>query len=260
MKNRLKIALAQWSIREGDINHNTGKLADMAARAEEQKCDLMLIPEMWYLGYEYSRFNHFATGFDAGAFAFQGELAHKHNLAICGSSVRKEQGQFFNTMALYSSAGGLVLHYDKIFLFSPMGEADNFSSGQKVVVGEWQGWRIGLAVCYDLRFPELFRAQVKQGVQLILVSAQWPVTRIAHWDLLLRARAVENQAFIAGCNRTGNNQSYQFPGKSAVINPGGEKLLKTDDEEGLWVAEVDINDLFESRRSLPFLDDMKDGL
>ncbi|HDL18423.1 MAG TPA: carbon-nitrogen family hydrolase [Bacteroidetes bacterium] len=260
MKNVLKIALAQWNVREGDLDHNTGKLAEMAARAGDQKSDLMLIPEMWYIGYEYSLFNRLATGFDAGAFTFQGELARKHSLAICGSSVRCERGKFFNTMAFYDHAGDLILHYDKMFLFAPMGEAEHFSSGRQIAAVEWHGWKIGLAMCYDLRFPELFRAQVKQGVQLFLLSAQWPVTRIAHWDLLLRARAVENQAFVAGCNRTGENPSYQFPGKSAVINPGGEQLIKTDDREGLWVTEIDIDDLFESRRSLPFLDDMRDDL
>lgn len=260
MKPSLKIALAQWNIQDGNSEFNLNNLTRFVKEAKQQNADLLLIPEMWYIGYDYKNFGKFATDFSGGAFLKLSQIAQKNQIAICGTSVRKENDCFYNTMTLYDSSGQLICFYDKIYLFGPMGEADNFSAGKKAVVGEWEGWKIGFGICYDLRFPELFRNQLKQEMQLILLSAQWPSARIAHWNLLLKARAVENQAFMVGCNRVGATAEYEFPGSSAVISPKGEILTHSNDQEGLWIATIEQQEIFDYRKSLHFLYDIRNDI
>jgi len=259
-KSSLKVAIAQWSIRKGDIDYNISKLKTFAERAKEQNADLLQIPEMWYFGYDYDNFNKFGSDLSEGAFKGMSQLAKEFQIAICGTSAKNEGDVFFNIMTFFDQFGELKFSYDKLHLFGPMGETDNFKNGDKIVVGEWEDWKIGLSICYDLRFPELFRKQVIQGAKLILVSAQWPITRIEHWDLLLRARAIENQTFVIGCNRIGSNEDYTFSGHSAIIAPDGKVIIKADDSEGIWLAEIKIEDLYKYRKSLPFLYDIRNDL
>ena len=260
MKPSLKITLAQWNIQEGNPEFNLSKLDKFVKRAKQLNADLLLIPEMWYIGYDYKNFDKYATDFSDGAFRELSQLAKQNEISICGSSVRTENDKFYNTMTFYESNGELNCYYDKIYLFGPMGEADNFSTGNKVVVTEWEGWKVGFGICYDLRFPELFRNQLKQEMQLILLSAQWPATRIAHWDLLLKARAVENQAFMVGCNRVGENTGYKFPGSSAIISPTGEVLKQANDCEGIWFEIIEQQEIFDYRKKLHFLYDIRNDI
>jgi predicted amidohydrolase len=257
MNTCLNVAAAQWSIREGDFDYNAQKLKTMVENATELGVDLLLIPEMWSIGYDYHYFAKFASDLSEGAFRRLSNLAKEYQIALCGTSVKRSGHTFFNTMTFFDPDGELKFFYDKIHLFSPMGESDYFQSGNRVVVGEWKDWKIGMAICYDLRFPELFRKQVEQEVQLVLICAQWPLTRIKHWDLLLQARAVENQTFLIACNRIGANETYQFPGHSAIIAPNGEILAKADDHEEICTSKIKKKELFETRKKLPFLYDMR---
>ena len=259
-KSSLKIAIAQWNIQDGDIDYNISKLKTFSEKAKAQNADLLQIPEMWYFGYDYDNFKKFGSGLSEGAFKEISQVAKEFQIAVCGTSAKKENNGFYNTMTFVDQFGDIQFAYDKLHLFAPMGEADNFKPGNKIEVGEWEDWTIGLAICYDLRFPELFRKQIIQGAKLILVSAQWPVTRIEHWDLLLRARAIENQAFVVGCNRTGSTEDYTFPGHSAIIAPDGNVMIQADDSEGIWQTEITIDILYNYRKTLPFLYDIRNDL
>ena len=260
MKSSIVIALAQWDIKDGDPDYNTKKLFHLATIAKDKDADILLVPEMWYIGYDYKNFDKYASDLSKGAFAVIGRSAREHNMAICATSVRRQADSYYNTMVFVDKTGELILTYDKIFLFGPMGEAENFKSGDTIAVCEWEDWKIGLAICYDLRFPELFRKEMKKGVHLFLINAQWPTTRITHWDLLLQARAIENQAFVAGCNRIGENENYEFSGKSAIIDPGGNTIVKTNGNEGVWIGKVAMKELLHYRDSLPFLRDRREDV
>jgi predicted amidohydrolase len=117
--------------------------------------------------------------------------------------------------------------------------------------------RVALAICYDLRFPEMWRRYADAGAQLVLIPAEWPVRRVEHWRLLLRARAVENQFYVVGCNRAGNGADGEFGGHSAAVDPWARRVVEGGAEPGLFVARLDLDEVARSRRLFPFLADRK---
>ena len=122
--------------------------------------------------------------------------------------------------------------------------------------------RTALAICYDLRFPEMWRHYMQAGAQLILIPAEWPIPRVEHWRLLLRARAVENQLFVVGCNRAGGGSDSQHPfgGHSAAVDPWGKVLVEGELEPGLFLATLDLEEVARCRRLFPWLDDRRPDL
>ena len=136
------------------------------------------------------------------------------------------EGRVFNTFALFDARGETRAVYRKVHLFQLMGEQRWLTPGDCVVVAGLDWGKAGLAICYDLRFPELFRRCALEGASLLLVPAAWPKARVAHWQTLLRARAIENQYFVAGCNCVGAAKRETFGGRSAVVDPGGALLVE----------------------------------
>ena len=150
----------------------------------------------------------------------------------------------------------------KVYPITPATEDRHSAAGDGPVDFDWAGCRVAPTVCYDLRFPELFRRAVARSgrsVELLTVIANWPVSRIEHWATLLRARAIENQAYVAGCNRVGKDPSLSYNGRSQVIDPSGNVLADAGDKETVIRAELDLGNLREYRRKLPVLADMRDA-
>jgi predicted amidohydrolase len=190
-------------------------------------------------------------------------LARVHNLYVVGTALEANpNGRPYNTAALFDPAGDLVGAYRKVHLWAPMGEAEHMSAGGDLPVFDLPWGRTALAICYDLRFPELWRRYAEAGAHLVLVPAEWPARRVEHWRLLLRARAVENQYFVAGCNRAGGEPGAQpdatrFGGHSAVVDPWAQVLLEGDPEPGLFVTTLDLDEVVRARRLFPFLADRR---
>jgi predicted amidohydrolase len=138
-----------------------------------------------------------------------------------------------------------------------MGEQEHMTAGNALPTFDLPWGRTALAVCYDLRFPEMWRLYTAAGVHLILIPAEWPVRRVEHWRLLLRARAVENQLFVAGCNRAGTDADGEFGGHSAAVDPWGRVLVEGEREPGLFLAALDLEEVRRNRSLLPFLDDRR---
>jgi predicted amidohydrolase len=186
------------------------------------------------------------------------ELALTHQIYITGTALEANpDGLPYNTAALFGPRGERIGAYRKIHLFAPLGEVEHMSPGQSLPTFDLPWGRTALAICYDLRFPELWRRYTDAGVQLILIPAEWPQVRIEHWQLLLRARAVENQIFVAGCNRAGRDSDGDYGGHSAVIDPWGRVLVEGGAEPGLFFATLDLKEVSRSRRRLPALGDRR---
>ena len=176
---------------------------------------------------------------------------------LAGLARRDPSGACGNDALAFSPAGTLAAVYRKQRPFTPGGEHRHYVAGQAPVVFDWNGVRVAPFICYDLRFPELFRTAARRRPELFIVVASWPDTRIAHWLKLLQARAVENQAFVLGINRIGADPTHRYPGRSVLVDPWGEIAADARGIEATVEADLDLAALHEYRKKLPFLDDLE---
>ena len=254
----ITLALAQMEIATGRPDLNEPTAQTLAAQAADQGAGLLMLPELWLTGYDLATASDCAASLDAGPFALMAGLARSHQMYVVGTALEANpHGLPFNTAALYGPGGNRIGAYHKVHLFPPLGEVEHMAPGQTLPAFDLPWGRTALAICYDLRFPELWRRYTDAGAQLILIPAEWPVRRVEHWRLLLRARAVENQLFVAGCNRPGMDVDGKFGGHSAAIDPWGRVLVEGGLESGLFLATLDLGEVSRSRRRLPFLDDRR---
>ena len=247
---RLTIALAQMAVAAEGGEANFRRATEMVAAAARSGAALVLLPELWGCGYSAAHFPACADALDAGLFARMAALAAAYRIAVGGSHVERRGGRLYNTFALYGPDGRRWGAYRKIHRFLPLGEGV-LAAGDAVGVVETPWGAAGLAVCYDLRFPEVFRVQRETGARLTLLVAAWPASRIAHWDALLRARAVENQVFVAAVNRAGAKGATRFGGHSVVLTPQGEVMAQAGEDEALVLAEVDLSQADAYREAFP---------
>lgn len=257
----IRIALAQMEVEPGQLARNESTARDLVAQASREHIDLLMLPELWPTGYDLAQAKVHAAPLDEGPFALMAELAQSHQIHITGTALEANpNGHPYNTAALYGPEGNRIGAYQKIHLFPGLGEVDAMSPGQCLPTFDLPWGRTALAICYDLRFPELWRSYTDAGVQLILIPSEWPMIRAEHWQLLLRARAVENQIFVAGCNRAGKNTDGEYAGHSAVIDPWGRVLVEGGQEPGLFFATLDLTEVSRSRHRLPVLRDRRPEL
>lgn len=253
----LTVALAQMDVRTGNPEANEAKARKFAAQAREAEADLLLFPELWLHGYDLERAQEWARALGEGGFACMADLAREHGLYVSGTSLERHAAGVSNTSVLYAPDGELLGSYRKVHLFPLMGETRHLVAGDHATICDTPWGPVGLTICYDLRFPELYRAMALAGVVLFLVPAQWPVPRLDAWLLLARARAVENELFVAACNRVGTQGIAAFPGRSAVIDPWGRALVEGDDQERLLVARVELKEIDKARRYLTVFEDRR---
>jgi predicted amidohydrolase len=234
---------------------------------------LLLLPELWLHGYDLERAEKWASPLGEGGFAQMSALASEFGLYLAGSTLERHAGDgsgepgrtgsgepgrtVSNTAVLYAPDGALLGSYRKVHLFRLMQEHRYLAPGDRAVLCPTPWGSVGLAICYDLRFPELFRTMALAGAVLFLVPAQWPVRRIEAWLLLARARAVENELFVAACNRVGDDGQATFPGRSCVVDPWGNALVEGDDQERLLIAQINLREVRKARRYLTIYEDRR---
>jgi predicted amidohydrolase len=177
----------------------------------------------------------------------------KGSYVLAGTLPEAEGDRVYNTLFVLAPSGERIASYRKIHLFPLMAEDGFFSAGENTLVFQTPWARIGAAICYDLRFPELFREMALDGAEIIFVPAQFPAIRIDHWDILLKARAIENQVFIVGVNRIGYDPFNRFSGHTCIIDPMGKMRAGGEEEEGWITATIDLKMLDCIRRELPTL-------
>lgn len=254
---QLTVALAQIDVVLGDREANLATVRQIAARAEMAGADLLVLPELWGTGYMLEQAHELSDALGKGLFEEVAVLAARHHLAIVGSLLERDGAQVYNTATLYDAQGKRLHSYRKTHLIGLMQEDLYLGAGQQAEVFETAWGTSACAICYDLRFPELFRRYALAGAGVIIIPAEWPTTRIEHWRTLLRARAIENQAVVIACNRVGSDRANQFGGHSVVIDPWGNILVEGDDQTSLLTASVDLDNIAKARDFLPVFRDRR---
>jgi omega-amidase len=257
---KLTISLAQMDIALGQPQVNLAKVQEWTAEARRRGSDVVLFPELWPTGYDLENAEQYATGLDEGFFTELAALARENAIHICGSLLSMQDGRYHNTAPLFSPAGKCPGHYSKIHLFRLMDEDKYLAAGQAAPVFDLPWGKSAIAICYDLRFPELFRRYALAGARIIFLPAEWPYPRLEHWRTLLQARAIENQLFIAACNRVGESKGERFFGHSAVYDPWGRLVIEAGDTVVLLTASVDMALVEEVRQALPVFADRRPEL
>lgn len=236
---------------------NHDKITALLHRAKPEAGSLVVIAEM------------FASGFSMNVAAihdsdtqetqdFLSRTAAEHKVFLLGGVVTKDaSGLGRNESVVYSPEGLEIARYCKLQPFTLGGEKAAYVAGKDVCLFNWQDFTVACFICYDLRFPELFRRAALRGANLITVIASWPDVRVDHWLTLLKARAIENQAYVIGVNRCGNDPKLYHSGRSSIFDPSGKLLADAGSEEGWIETEVDLDSLLDYRNRLPFLYDIR---
>lgn len=254
----IKISLAQMNIRFGDPAVNFATVTHMTEEAKRRGSDLVLFPELWSTAYDLNRASRHASPLDTGLFAELSALAQRTGIHILGSTLSiLGENQFGNTLTVFAPDGTLLADYSKIHLFRLMDEHQYLTAGDKPVLVDLPFGRAGLAICYDLRFPELFRGYALAGAEMVFLPSEWPHPRLVHWQTLVRARAIENQMFVFACNRVGRDASNEFFGHSMAVDPWGEILAEGGEGEELITLTANLSKVQEARRRIPILQDRR---
>jgi len=246
--------LLQTDIAWEDVPENHRRAARMLSEAAAGGARLALLPEMFNTGFSMDS-RRIAQPPGGPSEAFLREQAAARRLWILASIPEAGEPAPRN-MALLVSPGGSVTRYAKIHPFSYAGEHEHYVAGERVVTADVEGLRVTPFVCYDLRFPEPFRLAAPD-TDLFAVVANWPDERREHWRTLLRARAIENQAYVAGVNRVGDGGRLHYAGDSAVLSPLGETLSEGADREMVLFADVDPTSVQKLRTRFPALNDRR---
>lgn len=248
--NTLHLGLIQFDIAWEDPLANMAYLDHLLSSASG--LDLVLLPEMWSTGFSMHP-ETIAETVPGPALAWMQAVSRQTQAAITGSLAVADQGNYYNRWYAVFPDGRWV-SYDKKHLFSYGKEDQHYTPGAQPVLMEWKGWRIRPIICYDLRFPVWIRNT--QDYDLLLVAANWPAVRIHHWDALLRARAIENQCYVAAVNRIGTDgNGLIYNGHSTVYDMNGMELLSEGDRAGLSTISLDKTALEAYRDQFRFLQD-----
>lgn len=236
----MKIAAAQISCALGDVAANVAKMREFCTRAKNVGTELIVFPEMADTGYSMPVIREHAQAWSEGAVPALCETARELSLKIiCGLSER-EGGAIYNAQVFIDEHGEIAAKYRKMHLFAPGDEDDTFVAGTDFTTVALGSWRLGLSICYDLRFPEVYRTLAcDMGANVLVSSSAWPFPRVEHLRVLARARAIENQSYLALANRVGKDEGVTCCGSSAIIDPAGVIIAAASAErEELITAEL----------------------
>ncbi len=249
----MKIAVAQISCSPGDVTANVEKMGQFAEQARAAGASLVVFPEMSDTGYVMEVIRETATPWSEGAVPELQDLARRLSLGIVAGVSEKEGDHIYNSQVAINAHGEIAAGYRKTHLFAPIGEDKCCTAGDCLTSLTLGAFQLGLTICYDLRFPELYRTlAVEHAANVFLNSSAWPFPRLEHLRVLATARAIENQSYFLLANRVGSDDGLTFCGSSAVIDPYGVILCAASaDREELIFAELSTEVLDAVRRKLP---------
>ncbi len=249
----------QFEVRSGDVETNTARVKQALRSMKDRGCRLAVLPEMWSCGFHYAALRDMALRSPSILEALTA-WAREMNLVIVGSLPELDNGVIFNVVHVVDADGRLKGRYRKIHLFTHGREHLHFARGRETLVTDTAAGKLGHMICYDLRFPELARRLALDGAQILCVPALWPQVRIDHWSLLLRARAVENQLFVLGCNGAAGGNGASYGGRSTIVSPLGRVLAEGGGGEECLVATLRLGELEAFRSRIPCFEDRLPGI
>lgn len=270
----IKLTICQHKV-INNKNKNLTQAEEMITQAANQGADFVVLPEMFNCPYDNKYFPKFAEEVPGTTSQFLGKIANQHNIYLIGGSIpelvitSEEQDKLYNTSLIFSPSGELLAKHRKLHLFDvdlsngvTFLESDTLDYGEQITVVNTDKINFGVAICYDLRFPELMKLMVKQGAEMIIIPGAFnTVTGPAHWETLLTARAIDNQVFMAGASPARNFEAdYQAYGHSMILDPWGRKLEEADINKSLISCEIDITKLNKVRQELPLLTHQREDL
>ena len=257
MKKEIKIGIFQLDSSFDKLEENIDFIKSKVEK-HENGVDLFILNELFNTGYELDKVKKRASNLDEILEDLKTITRKTSTAFVTGSLAEVENGRVYNT-SYFISCGNILEKYRKIHLFTLTGEDNYFHSGNKIKTFSFLGWDFGFSICYDLRFPEIYRAMREKGADAFLLPSNWPLVRKKHWLTLSKARAIENQTFMIATNRVGIDNDIEFAGNSVVYSPWGENLLQMDKSADFDIIEISKETLNNARRKLDsFIDRRKD--
>ena len=251
MNTKLKVTLLQSYLFWEDVQKNLQQF-DIRINSLNQRTDLIVLPEMFNTGFSMKP-SKLAENMQGPSISWMMKVAAKTGSVLTGSIMICENGNYYNRL-LWVRPDGSYAQYDKKHLFGHADEQSHFTAGKEKLLVELNGWKICPMICYDLRFPVWCRN--KEQYDLLIFVANWPEKRSHHWRTLIAARAIENQAYVLGVNRVGNDgNSHYHSGDSMLVHPMGNILFQKMDEDDMYTAILSLDEISKTRESLPFLKD-----
>ncbi len=253
----LRVLACQLDIVWENPETNCQAVAALLAAAAPPKGSLVVLPEMFSTGFSMN-LAATAEGPERATERFMAATAARLGVCLVGGVVRRDPPAVLglNQAVAFGPDRGELARYSKIHPFSFAGEDRYFARGSDIVTFGWGGFALAPFVCYDLRFPEVFRIATRAGANLLVVIANWPAAREAHWLTLLAARAIENQAYVIGVNRCGRDPNAAYAGRSRVLDPSGRVIAEAGEEVAVLGADLDLEALLAYRRGFPVLADL----
>lgn len=252
----MKLCLAQFEVARGDVEVNLARIEAFARSAAAAGADLLCLPEMCTTGFDWKR-NQALLGESAGPIEALAGMGRAHQVAICGSFLEQtESGRAANCFHYFDASGRILARYRKLHLFTLFHEERHVEAGGQCLAFDTTHGRFAAAICYDLRFPELFRRLTEQGARLHFLPAAFPHPRLEHWRTMIRARAMENQCFIVATNQCGveghgcDVGETRYFGHTMVVDPWGEVIAEADESEAMLEVEIDLAQVEQVRSKL----------
>ncbi len=258
----MKISILQLDVKVCNPEENYINAKNMIKKAAEEKADVVCLPEMWNVGFlSKNCINHYCDVDGKITKNMFNNLASEYNVNIvAGSVANKRENELYNTSYIFNKKGNCIAEYEKIHLFSYMKEDEVFGKGNRLVTFEIDNVKCGIIICYDLRFLEIIRKQALQGIKILFVVAQWPKERIENWEILNRARAIENQIFVVAANGCGKFDDITYGGNSLIIGPNGDILAKGNSKQSIISCDIDIDEIDKVRSIIKIYDDRREEL
>ncbi|PDY49271.1 carbon-nitrogen family hydrolase [Bacillus pseudomycoides] len=259
--DKMKVACIQMDIAFGDVSTNIENAKKKIEEAMQRKPDVIVLPELWTTGYDLKRLPEIADEGGIQTKELLSEWAKQFAVNIVGGSVAKQTKQgVTNTMYVVNREGEVQNEYSKVHLFQLMDEHKYLIAGDETGEFTLDDVQCGGTICYDIRFPEWMRVHTVRGANVLFVVAEWPLVRLAHWRLLLQARAVENQCYVVACNRAGEDPNNVFAGHSLIVDPWGEIVVEAGEEESILHGKLNLEKVKEVRKGIPIFTDRRPEL
>lgn len=259
---KINVLAVQMESVIGDKFKNYEKILALTEKTIDSGTDVLILPELWTVGWACDEFVNSAEPLLGDTVEFLSELAQKNNVNILGGSfVQSLDGKYFNTCPVINRKGELIATYNKNHLFSYYDDCENkyITEGENPVMVDIEGVKFGLTICYDIRFPEIYRAYRKAGADILVNMAAWPLSRKIHWDSLTCARAVENQSYVIALTQTGVLPTgAKNLGHSMIYDYSGNIMDEIDTKEGIIKASLNLPEMYDFRDKCTVLKDVHD--